>query len=53
VFPTIRHLQQLGEFATAQLLLAHARGLEVRPVEPRLVVEGEVARLLLPGDPGY
>jgi len=53
VFPTIRHLQQLGEFASAQLLLAHARGLEVRPVEPRLVVEGEVARLLLPGDPGY
>jgi len=53
VFPTIRHLQQLGEFASAQLLLAHARGLDVRPVEPRLVVEGEVARLLLPGDPGY
>ena len=53
VFPTIRHLQQLGEFDSAQLLLAHAGGLEVRPVEPRLVVEGEVARLLLPGDPGY
>jgi 8-oxo-dGTP pyrophosphatase MutT (NUDIX family) len=53
VFPTIRHLQQLAEFDSAQLLLAHARGLEVRPVEPRLVVEGEVARLLLPGDPGY
>jgi len=53
VFPTIRHLEQLGEFSSAEGLLAHARGLEVHPVEPRLVVEGEVARLLLPGDPGY
>jgi 8-oxo-dGTP pyrophosphatase MutT (NUDIX family) len=53
VFPTIKHLQQLGEFASVEALLAHARGREVLPIEPRVVLEGEVARILLPGEPGY
>ncbi len=53
VFPTIKHLEQLSEFATVEDLLAHARGREVTPVEPRVVVEGEVARILLPGEDGY
>ena len=53
VFPTIKHLEQLGEFSSAQALLEHARDREVLPVEPRVVLEGEVARVLLPGDPGY
>jgi 8-oxo-dGTP pyrophosphatase MutT (NUDIX family) len=53
VFPTIKHLEQLGEFETVAGLLAHARGREVLPIEPRVIVEGEVARILLPGDPGY
>jgi len=53
VFPTIKHLEQLSEFATVEELLAHARGREVLPVEPRVVVEGEVARILLPGEEGY
>ena len=53
VFPTIKHLEQLGEFASVEELLNYARGREVQPVEPRLVLEGEVARILLPGDPGY
>ncbi len=53
VFPTIKHLEQLAEFATAERLLEYARGREVLPVEPRVVLEGEVARILLPGDPGY
>ena len=53
VFPTIKHLEQLSAFSSSQELLAHARGREVQPVEPRVVLEGEVARLLLPGDPGY
>ena len=29
------------------------RGREVVPIEPRVVVEGEVARVVLPGEPGY
>lgn len=53
VFPTIKHLEQLGTFASASALVAHARSREVQPVEPRVVLEGEVARVLLPGDPGY
>jgi 8-oxo-dGTP pyrophosphatase MutT (NUDIX family) len=53
VFPTIKHLEQLGTFASASELVAHAQSREVVPVEPRVVLEGEVARVLLPGDPGY
>jgi 8-oxo-dGTP pyrophosphatase MutT (NUDIX family) len=53
VFPTIKHLEQLGEFASVEDLLAHARGREVQPIQPRVILEGEVARILLPGDPGY
>src|SRR5436305_3510371 len=53
VFPTIKHLEQLGSFATADALLDYARGREVVPVQPRVVVSGEPARILLPGEPGY
>lgn len=53
VFPTIKHLEQLSEFATAGALLDYARGREVVPVQPRVVVDGETARVLLPGEPGY
>ncbi|HTQ68182.1 MAG TPA: NUDIX hydrolase [Solirubrobacteraceae bacterium] len=53
VFPTIKHLEQLREFASVDELLAYARGREVLPVEPRVLLEGEVARIVLPGDPDY
>ena len=53
VFPTIKHLEQLAGFPHAHALVEHARGRPVEPVEPRVVLEGEVARVLLPGDPGY
>ncbi len=53
VFPTIKHLEQLSPFATAAELLEHARGRTVQAVQPRVVVDGEVARVLLPGEPGY
>jgi 8-oxo-dGTP pyrophosphatase MutT (NUDIX family) len=53
VFPTIKHLEQLGGFPSARALLEHARGREVRPVQPRVVVTGETARVVLPGEPGY
>jgi 8-oxo-dGTP pyrophosphatase MutT (NUDIX family) len=53
VFPTIKHLEQLSGFPSADALLAHARGREVQPVEPRVVVGGEHARIVLPGEPGY
>ncbi len=53
VFPTIKHLEQLERFGSVDELLDYARGREVTAVEPRVVMEGEVARILLPGDDGY
>jgi 8-oxo-dGTP pyrophosphatase MutT (NUDIX family) len=53
VFPTIKHLEQLALFATTNELIEHAAGREVLPVEPRVVISGETARVLLPGEPGY
>jgi 8-oxo-dGTP pyrophosphatase MutT (NUDIX family) len=53
VFPTIKHLEQIGAFPSAEALLEYARGREVRPIQPRVVTDGERARLLLPGEPGY
>lgn len=59
VFPTIKHLEQIGAFANVTALLEYARGREVEPVLPRVVLVdgasagGEVARIVLPGEPGY
>ena len=53
VFPTIKTLEQLSSFDTADALVEHARGKEIRPIQPRVVMGGETARILLPGEPGY
>ena len=53
VFPTIKHLEQISPFESAQALMDYARGRDVRPVQPRVVMQGETARILLPGEPGY
>jgi 8-oxo-dGTP pyrophosphatase MutT (NUDIX family) len=53
VFPTIKHLEQLGAFASVESLMTYARGRDVQPVQPRVLVEGEIARIVLPGEPGY
>jgi 8-oxo-dGTP pyrophosphatase MutT (NUDIX family) len=53
VFPTIKHLEQLTEFESVEELLEHARSRRVQPVEPRVLVDGGVAQVLLPGEPGY
>jgi 8-oxo-dGTP pyrophosphatase MutT (NUDIX family) len=53
VFPTIKHLEQLRDFGSVDELLTYAGGREVLPVEPRVVMEGEVARIVLPGEEGY
>lgn len=53
VFPTIKTLEQLLGFATADELLGWAEGRVVEPIEPRVIIEGEVARIVLPGEPGY
>jgi 8-oxo-dGTP pyrophosphatase MutT (NUDIX family) len=53
VFPTIKHLEQLASYPSADALLEEARGRDVAPVQPRVVLDGETARVLLPGEPGY
>jgi 8-oxo-dGTP pyrophosphatase MutT (NUDIX family) len=53
VFPTIKHLEQLGAFASVTALLEYARGRDVLPLQPKVWFDGEVARVLLPGEPGY
>jgi 8-oxo-dGTP pyrophosphatase MutT (NUDIX family) len=53
VFPTIKTLEALSGFGTADELLLWADGREVLPIEPQIVMEGEVARVVLPGEPGY
>ncbi len=53
VFPTIKHLEQLAEFGSVEEVLEHARSRRVQPVEPRVLVDGGVAQVLLPGEPGY
>lgn len=53
VFPTIKHLEQLAPFSSTEDLLVHARDLVVEPVLPKVIVEGDSARVLLPGEPGY
>jgi 8-oxo-dGTP pyrophosphatase MutT (NUDIX family) len=53
VFPTIKHLEQLSVHGSASELIAYAREQTVEPVLPRVVVDGDSARVLLPGEPGY
>jgi 8-oxo-dGTP pyrophosphatase MutT (NUDIX family) len=57
VFPTRKHLEQLDAFASVTALLEYARGRIVQPVQPKVVLpdagSGEVARIVLPGEPGY
>ena len=53
VFPTIKHLEQFAHFSSANDLISYARGREVLPVEPKVLMSGETARIVLPGEPGY
>jgi 8-oxo-dGTP pyrophosphatase MutT (NUDIX family) len=50
VFPTIKHLESLLPYRTSEEALAAAARRKVRPVEPRVVGEGEGRRIVLPGD---
>jgi 8-oxo-dGTP pyrophosphatase MutT (NUDIX family) len=53
VFPTIKHLEKLAEFRSVADALEHARARQVQPVQPRVLIEGGQARVVLPGEPGY
>jgi 8-oxo-dGTP pyrophosphatase MutT (NUDIX family) len=47
VFPTIKNLEVLARFETADALLEWASTHEVRPVQPRVEGHGETARIVL------
>jgi 8-oxo-dGTP pyrophosphatase MutT (NUDIX family) len=53
VFPTIKHLEQLAELPTVEATIDAARGRDVTPIQPRIVVGPDGARVLLPGEPGF
>lgn len=54
VFPTIRHLQELAMYESVDHVLETGRRRRIEPIEPRVVLDqGGVARVLLPGEPGY
>ena len=53
VFPTIKHLEQLAKFRSANELIEYARRQKIRPVLPRVLVSGETARIVLPNEPDY
>ena len=54
VFPTIHHLHELAMAESVEHALEAARSRRIQPVEPRVVQDhGGVARVLLPGEPGY
>jgi 8-oxo-dGTP pyrophosphatase MutT (NUDIX family) len=53
VFPTVKHLEQLEGYESVQETLAAARARRVLPVQPRVLTDGGVARVVLPGEPGY
>ena len=53
VFPTIKHLELLSEYASVEETLASARERPVEPIMPKVAVRDGSAQVLLPGDPGY
>jgi 8-oxo-dGTP pyrophosphatase MutT (NUDIX family) len=50
VFPTIKHLESLVGFANAAEALDAARRRDVKPVEPRVIGEGDERRIVLPDE---
>jgi 8-oxo-dGTP pyrophosphatase MutT (NUDIX family) len=53
VFPTIKQLEKLAGFGSAEEALREAASREVEPILPKVVTGADGPRVLLPGDPGY
>ena len=53
VFPTIRTLETLVPYSSAEDVLAAAPDRDVAPILPRVTGTRAEHRVLLPGDPGY
>ncbi len=52
-FPTVRHLEELAAYASADEVMAAAPDRDVAPILPRPVGTREDFRIVLPGEPGY
>jgi 8-oxo-dGTP pyrophosphatase MutT (NUDIX family) len=53
VFPTIKHLEGMESYASADELIAAARERVVEPILPRVLGTEDNWRVVLPGDPEY
>ena len=53
VFPTIKHLEALDQAESVADALEKARTREVVPVQPKVVIRGSEAEIVLPGEQGY
>jgi len=53
MFPTMKNLQAISRFSRTEELVDAAAAASVPDILPRLTVEGEGVRIVLPGDPSY
>jgi 8-oxo-dGTP pyrophosphatase MutT (NUDIX family) len=53
VFPTIKHLEAVAQAESVADALHNARTREIVPVQPKLMIRGEEAVIVLPGEQGY
>ena len=51
--PTVKNLQLFDGAPSSAAALARLDGREVRTILPRVIVEGDKRRVILPGEPGY
>jgi 8-oxo-dGTP pyrophosphatase MutT (NUDIX family) len=52
-FPTIKQVERIAEFETAEDALAAQLGKEIVTILPRVAASDDGFEILLPGDPGY
>ena len=51
--PTVRNLELFDGTPSIATALERLNGREVRTILPRVIIEGDTRRVLLPGEPGY
>ena len=51
--PTVKNLQLFDGAASVPAALERLNGREVRTILPRVIIEGDTRRVILPGEPGY
>jgi len=51
--PTVRNLELLDGAPTVAAAFERLNGREIRTILPRVIMEGDQRRVLLPGEPGY